>query len=164
MYFSDLYIYFGKYVCKYIYILCVKVMRSVCTLNPHAPPPRWPTFVVVFGWSLLLLGCPHARDSFARTPLSWTQLRHPWHQKLCVVEWGLLVRCHLRRLLLLHQPAASCGPSLILVFESQNFSWIFSAEQFFFVIDVESVFCGAFCCCWWICRRWCGAPLDIWGA
>jgi len=19
-------------------------------------------------------------------------------------------------------------------------------------------------CCWWICCRWCGAPLDIWGA
>ena len=25
-------------------------------------------------------------------------------------------------------------------------------------------FCVTFCCCWWICRRCCEAPLDIWGA
>jgi len=25
-------------------------------------------------------------------------------------------------------------------------------------------FCDAFCCCCCICHRWCGAPLDIWGA
>ena len=24
-------------------------------------------------------------------------------------------------------------------------------------------FCVAICCCWWICRRCWGAPIDIWG-
>ena len=54
---------------------------------------------------------PHARDSFARTPLSWTQLRHPWYQTLCLAEWVLLVRCHLPRLPLLYQPERLAVPA-----------------------------------------------------
>ena len=31
-------------------------------------------------------------------------------------------------------------------------------------VNLVRKFCVAFCCCWWICRRCCEAPLDIWGA
>ena len=76
-------------------------------------------------WSVLLLGRLHARGLFARTPWSWTQLRHPWHQTLCLAEWVLLVRYHLPRLLLIHQSERLAAPASHPRIVFPRFFWSF---------------------------------------
>ena len=76
-------------------------------------------------WSLLLVGRPRTRGSFARTPWSWTQLRHPWHQTLCLAEWVLLVRCNLPGLPLIYQPERHAAPALASSCSFSSFFLIF---------------------------------------
>ena len=76
-------------------------------------------------WSVLLLGRLHVRGLFARTPWSWTQLRHPWHQTLCLAEWVLLVRYHLPRLLLIHQSERLAAPASHPRIVFPRFFWSF---------------------------------------
>jgi len=114
------------YIYMFIYVSRPCAMRPLltCILLHHVDPP-----------SCML------EDSFARTPWleSWTQLRHPWHQTFCLAEWVLLVRCHLPRLQLIHQPERLAAPSsassciffsFFLIFWFQNhFSWSQWADE-----------------------------------